>query len=136
MNHFLQTPYVPHLLPAAASPNYSIWIVVVVVLIALALFVILRIVRKPAPASNSGAASDAAIARAILDSLGGASNIASVDHCITRLRLTIHDPQCIDEKQLKTVDCAGIIRPSKTDIQVVIGKKVAQIAEEFEKLLH
>lgn len=139
MNHLLQTPNVPHLLPAAASPNYSIWIIAVVVVVVLALFVIFRVVRKPSAAASSNsscARSDAEIARTILDSLGGADNIASVDHCVTRLRLTVHDPQRIDEKQLKTINCAGIIRPSKTDIQVVIGKKVALIAEEFDKLLH
>lgn len=75
-----------------------------------------------------------AIAQIILEGVGGRDNIASVDNCITRLRLEVKDYTQVDEKKIKSAGVAGVIRPSKTAVQVIIGTKVQFVADEFKKL--
>ncbi len=77
----------------------------------------------------------AIVAATILEGLGGKSNIKSVDNCITRLRLEIKDYTLIDEKKIKSAGVSGIIRPSKTSVQVVVGTQVQFVADEFKKLI-
>lgn len=45
-----------------------------------------------------GSSDYAALAAALLAGVGGAGNIASVDNCITRLRLEVKDRLLVDEK--------------------------------------
>jgi PTS system N-acetylglucosamine-specific IIC component len=75
------------------------------------------------------------MARIILEGVGGAENVVSVDNCITRLRLEVKDRLLVDEKKIKSSGAAGVIRPGKTSVQVVIGPKVQFVAEEFNKLV-
>lgn len=74
------------------------------------------------------------VAEAILAGLGGKDNVVSVDNCITRLRLEVKDYTLIDEKAIKMAGAAGIIRPSKTNVQVIIGTQVQFVADELKKL--
>ena len=76
-----------------------------------------------------------AMAAIILEGLGGKENVTSVDNCITRLRLEIKDYTAVDEKKIKSAGISGVIRPSKTSVQVIIGPKVQFVADEFKKLL-
>lgn len=76
-----------------------------------------------------------AMAAIILEGLGGKANVTSVDNCITRLRLEIKDYTAVDEKKIKSAGVSGVIRPSKTSVQVVIGPKVQFVADEFKKLM-
>ena len=82
-----------------------------------------------------GDADYAAMAAAILEGLGGKENVTSADNCITRLRLEVKDRLLVDEKKLKASGAAGVIRPGKTSVQVIIGPKVQFVADEFKKLL-
>ncbi len=75
-----------------------------------------------------------AMAAIILEGLGGKDNVASIDHCITRLRLEVKDRLLVDEKKIKASGAAGVIRPGKTAVQVIIGPKVQFVFEEFKKL--
>ena len=75
-----------------------------------------------------------AMATVILEGLGGKENISSIDHCITRLRLEVKDNTLVDEKKIKSSGASGVIRPSKTTVQVVIGPKVQFVHDEFKKL--
>ena len=75
-----------------------------------------------------------AMAQIILEGLGGKENVASIDHCITRLRLEVKDRLLVDEKKIKSSGASGVIRPGKTAVQVVIGPKVQFVFEEFKKL--
>ena len=74
------------------------------------------------------------VARIILEGVGGKANVTSIDNCITRLRLEIKDYTAIDEKKIKSAGVAGVIRPGKNSVQVVIGTKVQFVADEFKKL--
>ena len=75
------------------------------------------------------------MAAIILEGVGGRENVASVDHCITRLRLEVKDRLLVDEKKIKSSGASGVIRPGKTAVQVVIGPKVQFVCEAFRKLM-
>lgn len=74
------------------------------------------------------------VAKIVLQGIGGKDNVASIDNCITRLRLEIKDDTVVDEKIIKSAGVRGVIRPSKTAIQVIIGTQVQFVADEFKKL--
>ena len=76
-----------------------------------------------------------AMAAVILEGLGGKENIASIDHCVTRLRLEVKDRLLVDEKKIKSSGASGVIRPGKTAVQVVIGPKVQFVYEAFRKIV-
>ena len=76
-----------------------------------------------------------AVAATVLEGLGGADNIASLDNCITRLRIEIKDYTQVDEKKIKSAGVAGVMRPSQTSVQVIIGTKVQFVADEMAKML-
>ena len=75
------------------------------------------------------------VAGIILEGLGGKANVKSLDNCITRLRLEINDYTKVDEKKIKSAGVAGIMRPGKTSVQVIIGTKVQFVADEMKKML-
>lgn len=75
-----------------------------------------------------------AMAEIIMEGLGGKENVVSIDHCITRLRLEVKDRLLVDEKKIKSSGAAGVIRPGKTSVQVIIGPKVQFVFDEFKKL--
>lgn len=82
--------------------------------------------------------SDSDVAEAatqIIAGLGGAENIANLDYCATRLRVTIKDHSTVSEKAIKKAGVAGVIRPSQTAVQVVIGPKVQFVYDEVARQL-
>lgn len=76
-----------------------------------------------------------AMASAVLAGVGGKENVASVDYCATRLRFEIKDHTAVNEKAIKASGAPGVIRPSKTACQVVIGPKVQFVYDELKKML-
>ena len=70
---------------------------------------------------------------AIMDALGGPSNIVEIDNCISRLRLVLKDTKNVDEKLLKKTGSLGVIKISDTQIQVVYGAKVEKAAAELKR---
>ncbi|MBO4808863.1 MAG: PTS transporter subunit EIIC [Lachnospiraceae bacterium] len=76
-----------------------------------------------------------AIAKQILVGLGGASNIKELDYCATRVRVEIADYTQVDDKEIKRAGVAGVIRPSKTTVQVIVGPKVQFVHDELKKML-
>mgnify|MGYP001377127052 CR=1 FL=1 len=75
------------------------------------------------------------LAKDIVKNVGGKENVASIDNCITRLRLEIKDYTKVDEKKIKSAGVAGVIRPGKNSIQVIVGTKVQFVADEMKKML-
>ena len=74
------------------------------------------------------------VAAKILEGIGGKENVASIDNCVTRLRLEVKDPLAVNEKVIKSAGVAGVIRPGKNSVQVIVGTKVQFVADEFKKL--
>lgn len=76
-----------------------------------------------------------AMAKIILEGLGGKDNLASLDYCITRVRTEVKDPLLVNEKMIKSSGAAGIFRPNKTIVQVIIGPKVQFVYDEIKKMV-
>ncbi|MFD7393288.1 PTS transporter subunit EIIC [Streptomyces sp. NPDC059852] len=74
-------------------------------------------------------------AAAILPLVGGAGNVASVAHCMTRLRLGLHDRTLVQEEQLKALPSVmGVVEDDT--YQIVLGPgTVARVTPEFETLV-
>ncbi|WP_328676347.1 PTS transporter subunit EIIC [Streptomyces sp. NBC_00322] len=78
---------------------------------------------------------NSAIAAAILPLVGGARNITSVAHCMTRLRLGLLDPSLVREEELKALPAVlGVVEDDT--YQIVLGPgTVARVTPEFEALV-
>ncbi|MCZ2969487.1 PTS glucose/sucrose transporter subunit IIB, partial [Acinetobacter baumannii] len=60
------------------------------------------------------------MAKEISEQLGGIKNIRSIAHCMTRLRLTLHDESKVNMDLLKKVEgVMGVIEDET--LQVVVG---------------
>lgn len=76
-----------------------------------------------------------AMARKILEGLGGKENVTDSTYCTTRLRLTVKDDNLVNEDVIRQAQISGIVRPGKGNVQVVVGPQVQFVHDEFEKLL-
>jgi len=75
-----------------------------------------------------------ATAKIILEGLGGSGNIASLNNCITRLRVEVKDMDLVDEEKIKSAGVSGVNTTGAKNIQVVVGPQVQFVADEIEKL--
>lgn len=72
-------------------------------------------------------------AAAILEQVGGASNVGALEHCSTRLRFTLVDGGKADVDALKKVPgVMGVV--STAQLQVVIGNNVVEVYQALKKL--
>lgn len=83
----------------------------------------------PAPAS----AGERAVV--YIAALGGPANLVSVDACTTRLRLVVGKQDVVNTEALKALGARGVVRPSPTALQVVVGANADQIAGEIRQAL-
>ncbi|MFB7220885.1 PTS transporter subunit EIIC [Streptomyces sp. NPDC056227] len=76
-----------------------------------------------------------ATAAAILPLVGGAANVSSVVHCMTRLRLGLRDRSLVDDEALKALPAVmGVVEDDT--YQIVLGPgTVARVTPEFEQLV-
>jgi PTS system N-acetylglucosamine-specific IIC component len=81
----------------------------------------------PATASERGLA--------FIRALGGAANLKLVDACTTRLRLQVVDQGAVDAGALTALGSRGMVRPSDTTLQVVLGPTADQTAQEIRDAL-
>jgi PTS system beta-glucosides-specific IIC component len=71
----------------------------------------------------------------ILDAAGGTSNIRSVTHCATRLRLTVNDPaKTKDEQSIKKINGVLGMVMRNDEYQIIIGPGVEAVYLDFLKL--
>lgn len=70
-----------------------------------------------------------------IEGLGGEDNIERVDYCTTRLRLTVKNAEQVNDGALKKVGSKGVMRISKTNVQVIIGTSVEFLAEAMKTRL-
>lgn len=73
---------------------------------------------------------------AILEALGGADNIVSLDNCITRLRLSVKDMSLVNVQALKDNRAIGVVQLNQHNLQVVIGPQVQSVKDEMAGLMH
>ena len=74
-------------------------------------------------------------ASAFIEALGGKENILETDACITRLRMKLKNSAIIDEPKFVQLGAKGVIRPDNSTVQVVLGPKAENVAEEIKGIL-
>ncbi len=123
--------------------NSSITAIIIAAVLA-AVFVLYRVIKSKKKIrkngnkfSPEGLVTDdlPAVAKEILQGLGGKENITSIECCITRLRVKIKDYTEVDEKKIRAAGAPGVMRPDKNSVHVIIGKKVKPLLDEIKKLL-
>lgn len=72
---------------------------------------------------------------AILDALGGAGNIRTLDNCITRLRMSVEDAALLDEARLKKLGAIGVVTLDAHNVQVIIGPQVQSVKDALATLV-
>ena len=70
---------------------------------------------------------------AMVANLGGLDNLEDVGYCVTRLRLTVKDPEKVDEEAIKRMGVRGIFTKGRA-VQVVIGTHAELVANDINKL--
>lgn len=75
-------------------------------------------------------------AKAIVQAVGGKSNINSVAHCATRLRFVLQDESKVDEKALDAMDIVKGTFSTNGQYQIIIGAgTVNQVCDEVNNVL-
>ncbi len=72
--------------------------------------------------------------RLILEGLGGRENVATLDCCATRLRVSVKDPDLVNDARLRESGASGVIRRG-SGVQVVYGPQVSVIKSELEEYM-
>lgn len=75
------------------------------------------------------------LAESYIEALGGENNIKYVDNCATRLRLEVLDSKILNDEKLKKLGAKGIVRLSKTSVQVIVGTNVQFVADGIKNKL-
>lgn len=74
-------------------------------------------------------------ALAFINALGGKENIISTDACITRLRMAVKDSTILKDEAFTALGAKGVIKPSDTTIQIVLGTRAEGVAEDIKESL-
>ncbi|MFO7172834.1 MAG: glucose PTS transporter subunit IIA [Bacillota bacterium] len=75
------------------------------------------------------------MAAAVLMALGGPENLRSLEACMSRLRVTVADPDRVDDRALMRLGAAGVVRLGGGALQVVVGGRAEMLRAEMERLL-
>jgi glucose PTS system EIICBA or EIICB component len=84
-----------------------------------------------APTGKSGSGD---LASNILDAMGGKGNIAHLDACITRLRVSVNDIKDVDKAQLKKLGAAGVLEVGN-NIQAIFGPRSETIKGQMKDIM-
>ena len=90
--------------------------------------------RKQAAAGNTGNDSVDMVSALILKGLGGKSNLSDVDCCATRLRITVVNPDLVNDGLLKESGASGVIHKGN-GVQVIYGPQVSVVKSNLEDFL-
>ncbi|MDR7003074.1 glucose-specific PTS transporter subunit IIBC [Neobacillus niacini] len=82
----------------------------------------------------TGKAGSGDLAANILDAMGGQKNIAHLDACITRLRVSVNDIKEVDKKQLKKLGAAGVLEVGN-NIQAIFGPRSETIKGQMKDIM-
>ena len=73
-------------------------------------------------------------AELVLTGLGGADNIKTMEPCITRIRVELHDRAKLDEATLKRAGAHGVMKMGGA-VQVVMGTQSDNIESEMRRVM-
>ncbi|MED1470043.1 glucose-specific PTS transporter subunit IIBC [Bacillus salipaludis] len=82
----------------------------------------------------TGKAGSGDLAANILDAMGGQKNIAHLDACITRLRVSVNDIKEVDKNQLKKLGAAGVLEVGN-NIQAIFGPRSETIKGQMKDIM-
>lgn len=85
--------------------------------------------------SPSGEVSNESKAAKVLQNIGGADNITSIDACITRLRLVVKDEKAVKDSELKKLGASGVMRLGQGAVQVVFGPQAESIKDDIKEIM-
>jgi len=87
-----------------------------------------------ATSASAGIGSGDSLARQLVLAFGGRRNIKSLDACITRLRVELHDVAKASPERLKTLGAAGVMNVGK-NLQAVFGTRSENLKSDMEAYL-
>ena len=93
--------------------------------------------REPEEAATAAAAVDGSgndFARQLVLAFGGRSNIKSLDACITRLRIDLHDTGKVNKELLKALGAAGVVMVG-SGVQAIFGTRSENLKTDMETYL-
>ncbi|MGE7604646.1 glucose-specific PTS transporter subunit IIBC [Peribacillus sp. NPDC097675] len=70
----------------------------------------------------------------ILEAMGGKENIAHLDACITRLRVSVNDIQHVDKNRLKKLGAAGVLEVGN-NVQAIFGPRSETIKGQMKDIM-
>lgn len=70
----------------------------------------------------------------ILDAMGGKENIAHLDACITRLRVSVNDVKDVDKDRLKKLGASGVLEVGN-NIQAIFGPRSETIKGQMKNIM-
>ena len=76
----------------------------------------------------------ALFARQCLKLCGGHDCVTKIDACVSRLRLVLKDAAKIDDDKLKAIGANAVVRIGDKHLQIVVGSKAVEIAEEMKSI--
>lgn len=71
------------------------------------------------------------LAKEIMAHVGGADNIASLNHCSTRLRLTVKNDEAFDSEAIKKIDGVLDVLKAMGGYQIIVGNNVSKVFKEI-----
>ena len=74
------------------------------------------------------------LSQTISRGLGGKANISDVDCCATRLRITVIDPEKVNDALLKSTGASGVVHKGQ-GVQIIYGPRVTVIKSDLEDYL-
>ncbi|BFG78022.1 PTS glucose transporter subunit IIBC [Paraburkholderia terrae] len=72
--------------------------------------------------------------RELVLAFGGRANIASLDACITRLRISVKDPALVNDARLKALGAAGVVRVGN-GVQAIFGPLSENMKTDMQEYL-
>jgi PTS system glucose-specific IIC component len=75
-----------------------------------------------------------AMARQLVAAFGGRDNIASLDACITRLRVGVRDAALVDTKRFKALGAAGVMQVGES-FQAIFGTRSENLKTDMDEFL-
>ncbi len=74
-----------------------------------------------------------AMSKDILANVGGSENLANVNHCATRLRLKLKDPDKANKAELKKIDGVLGVEVAGEETQIIVGQIIEDLFFAFEE---
>ncbi|MDU1322996.1 MAG: glucose-specific PTS transporter subunit IIBC [Clostridium botulinum] len=83
---------------------------------------------------NASHSSEGSLAAKVLEALGGKENLANLDACITRLRVSVNSIDKVNKEELKSLGASGVMVVGN-NIQAIFGPKSDQLKEQIKDVI-